>query len=414
MTESRDRFGEFVGRWPEEIRRLWGRLPPETRTNLISALGVMPADLKQWRGLINQAVEHLRLAAGAKQKVAIVGPANVGKSTLYNQLIQSRTDRAVVSAVPGTTRQAQEADAGLFALVDTPGADAAGAVGQEEKERALAAARGADVLVVMFDAAHGVRGPERALFGDLMRLEKPTVVALNKMDLVRGERTAVLAQAAGALGISTEQVIPLSAKEGPGVERVLLAVAKTEPGIVAALGAALPEYRWKLAGASITRAASTAAAIAVTPLPFLDFIPLIAVQTAMVLGLARIYAYKITLTRARELIMTFGLGLLGRSLFYELSKFGGPPGWLVGAAVAAGTTVAMGYAAAAWFDRGERLSRQGVKQISLSVSQTLVARLRNLGRRQPQKITLQEQVRKALQELPPSPADEVPGKQPSV
>jgi hypothetical protein len=55
-----------------------------------------------------------------------------------------------------------------------------------------------------------------------------------------------------------------------------------------------------------------------------------------------------------------------------------------------------------------------VKQISLSVSQTLLDRLRNLGRRQPQKITLQEQVRKALQELPPSPADEVPGKQPSV
>jgi small GTP-binding protein len=381
---------------------MWGRLPQETRTNLMSALGVMPADLKQWRGLINQAVEHLRLAAGAKQQVAIVGPANVGKSTLYNQLVRERTDRAAVSAVPGTTRQSQVADAGLFAVIDTPGADAGGAVGQEEKGRALTAAREADVLVVMFDAAHGVRGPEQALFGDLVKLEKPTVIALNKMDLVKGERTAVLARAAATLGISTEQVIPLSAKEGSGVERVLLAVAKTEPGIVAALGTALPEYRWKLAGASIARAASTAAAIAITPLPFIDFIPLIAVQTAMVLGLARIYAYRITAARARELIMTFGMGVLGRSLFYELSKLGGPPGWLVGAAVAAGTTVAMGYAAAAWFDRGERLSRQAVQRISRTVSQALLDRLRNLGRRQPRKITLQQQVTEALEELPPS------------
>lgn len=361
----------------------------------------MPKELKQWRGLIDRAVEHLRQAAGAKHRVAIVGPANAGKSTLYNQLIRSRADRAAVSAVPGTTRAAQQADAGIFAVIDTPGADAAGGVGVEEKRRALEAARGADVLVIMFDAAHGIRTPEQALFRELMALERPSVVALNKIDLVRGERAAVIARAGGALGIAADQVIPLSAKQGTGVERVILAVAKTEPEIVAALGAALPEYRGQLAREAVIRAASTAAVIAVTPLPIIDFIPLVAVQSAMVISLARIYAYRITLARARELIATFGLGYLGRTLFYELSKLGGPPGWLVGAAVATGTTVAIGYGAAAWFERRQRLSPTALGEVSRAVGQAVVERLRSLGRRTPGRETLQERVSRALEEMPP-------------
>jgi GTP-binding protein Era len=195
-------------------------------------------------------------------------------------------------------------------------------------------------------------------------------------------------------------MIPLSAKEGSGVERVILAVAKTEPEIVAALGAALPEYRGQLAREAVIRAASTAAVIAVTPLPIIDFIPLVAVQSAMVISLARIYAYRMTLARARELVATFGLGYLGRTLFYELSKFGGPPGWLVAAAVASGTTVAIGYGAAAWFERREKLSPTALGEVSRAVGKAVVERLRSLGRRRPERITLQESVSRALEEMP--------------
>jgi len=194
-----------VGRWPGELRRLWEQLPGEARSRLLGAMGVMPKEMRQWRGLIDRAVEHLRMAAGGKHRVAIVGPTNVGKSTLYNQLIRSRSYRSAVSAVPATTREAREADAGIFGVIDTPGADAAGAVGVEEKRRALEAASQADVLVVLFDAAHGVGAADQALFRELVALERPTVVALNKIDLVRGERAAVIARAAGALGIPADQ-----------------------------------------------------------------------------------------------------------------------------------------------------------------------------------------------------------------
>jgi small GTP-binding protein len=400
MDEDKLGFDEFIERWRVELNAAWDTLPADTRSTLTKALEVFPGDIKGWRSLIDQALDHVRLAAGTKHTVTIIGPVNAGKSTLYNQFIRRKSDRAEVSAIPGTTRFSQEADAGIFSVIDTPGADAPGVVGEVEKERALEAAKEADVLILLFDAVHGIRPPEQKLFNEVSRLGKPFIVALNKMDLMKKNKPVVIGKAAGALGIPSEQLIPISAEKGIGLERLLLAIAKSEPGIVAALGAALPEYRWKLAQAAITRTASTAAAIAVTPLPFLDFFPLLGIQAAMVLSIARIYAYQITLSRARELIATFGIAMLGRTLFYELSKLGGPPGWILSAAVSAGTTTALGYGAAIWFERGERLSRKALENISRAVTSTVIDRLKFFGKRRPKKDTLRERIQESLEEAP--------------
>lgn len=347
---------------------------------------------------------HVRMTAGDRRRVAIVGPPNAGKSTLYNRLVLKKEDRAQVGSQPGTTRVAQEGDVGLFALVDTPGATAAssemGAEVEEPLARAMAAADSADVLVILFDATQPIGELEKLLFDVLAGLGRPAMVVLNKMDAVGGEgRPKAHARAAQVLGLPTEDVLPISARTGAGLERMLLEIARREPEIVAALGQALPAYRGSLARASISRAASTTAAIALTPLPMISFIPLIGVQTALVLSLARIYGYRITLVRARELIVTFGIGLLARSLFYELIKFGGPPGWLVSAGVAAGATTALGYGAVAWFDRGERLSRQQLQGISSSVGTTIVGRLR--GRRRPKRGEMEREISLALDQSPP-------------
>jgi uncharacterized protein (DUF697 family) len=286
-----------------------------------------------------------------------------------------------------------------------------GVVGEVERERALAAAREADVLVQLFDATHGIRDPERKLFDDVIEIGKPVIVGLNKIDLIRKERPQVVGKAAGSLGLSSEEVIPMSAKKGDGMDRLLVAIAKSSPGIVAALGAALPQYRWNLVQLSISRAASTAAAVAITPLPFLDFFPLLGIQAAMVLSIARIHAFKITPKRARELLATFGIAILGRTLFYELSKLGGPPGWLLAAGVAAGTTTALGYAASLWFERGEKLSKDSLGRISRSVTETVIDRLSSLGKRRPKVRTLRERIEKSLEDIPASDVvakDEIP------
>ena len=404
MTEIDELLKEFPPGVRERLRKVWHTMPEAARGSLTEALRELPGDLGRWRELIRLALSHVLVVTGDKRRVAIVGPANVGKSTLYNQLVRHAADRAEVGAVPGTTRVSQTADAGLFAVVDTPGADAVDAVGEAEKERAFAAARDADFLVIVFDAIQGIKRAEQELFRALQALEVPHLVVLNKIDLVAGarERERVVEAAARNLGLAAEAVVPCVAKDGKRVERVLLAVAKAEPEIVAALGAALPEYRRMLAWSATKKAGATAAAIALAPLPILDVIPLLVVQSSLVLAIARIYGQRITLARARELVVTFGLGFLGRTLFQELSKLGGPPGWVLASAIASSTTVVMGRAAAVWFERGERAKASDLRAESRSLAARMLQSLKKLGRRRPPREIVEREVEAVLSPAPPS------------
>jgi small GTP-binding protein len=401
MSAFDDLLKEFPLDTRDQLKRAWGALPEPMQRELEGSIKVLPGDLARWKLLLDLALPNFKIAFADKHFIAIVGPANVGKSTLYNQLVRRREDRAAVSPVPGTTRVNQEADAGLFRLVDTPGADAVGEVGDQEKQHALAAARAADFLVIVYDALQGIKRAEQELFDELHALGKPYVVVLNKMDLLgRADVDPVLDRTAANLRLQRAQVVPISAKNGQNLEDLLVAIAKAEPGLLAALGRALPAYRWRLAWTAITGAATTSAAIALAPLPILDVIPLLAVQSSLVLGMARIYNYNLTPARARELVVTFGLGFLGRTLFQELSKLGGPPGWLLAAAIAASTTVVMGYAAAVWFERGEKLTGESLKQMTKALTDTLIGSLKGLGGRRPDKASLEQRLRETLESAP--------------
>jgi uncharacterized protein (DUF697 family) len=100
------------------------------------------------------------------------------------------------------------------------------------------------------------------------------------------------------------------------------------------------------------------------------------------------------------LVATFGLGFLGRTLFQEFSKLGGIPGWLLSAAIAASTTVVMGYAAVRWFEKGEKLSSQALKKLTQGMTTTLLETLKGLGKRKPGQKGLQEQVTQTLENSP--------------
>lgn len=380
------------------LRRVLDTLPPAERESILTLFRGIPPQSNMLRTLVGMSINQARQAFGDKHRVAITGPANVGKSTLYNQFIHRKEDQAAVSPVPGTTRFNQQADAGLFAVVDTPGADAAGEVGDEERRRAFEAARSADFLIIMFDAIQGVKKAEQQLFADLRALGKPYIVVLNKIDMVRKEEDAVLQSAAANLGLEKTQIIPIAARDGRNLSQVLMAIAVAEPQLITALGRALPEYRAQLAWRNIVSAASISAAIALTPLPVLDFGPLLVTQSIMVLGIARIYQYEITPGRARELIATFGLGFLGRRLFAELSKLGGIPGWLLSAAIATSTTVVMGLAAMRWFESGERISNDTLNQMTRKITNQLMQTFKGLGKRRPSKEDLKKQVEEALKD----------------
>lgn len=374
------------------IRELWSVVPEEQRRNVQDTIANLPLGKNPTKTMIDLALTHSKAVLGNHKKVAIVGPANVGKSTLYNQFIRNDQDKAIVSPIPGTTRVNQEADAGIFNLVDTPGADAVGPVGTQEREHALQAARSANFLIMVFDAIQGVKQTEQDLYQQMLALKRPFVVVLNKVDLAGKHKDAIIEKTALNLDIDQYQVIPVSALKGTGIADITMAIIAADPAMTLALANAMPMYRRKIAWRTITTSSSLSAAIALSPLPVIDFFPLIANQVGMVMTIARIYQYKITPARARELIGTFGLGMLGRSLFQQFSKFASVPGWLLSSAIATSMTVVMGYAAIEWFEKGEQISKERFGELSKELSEKMMERFKQAFKKKPGKRKLKETV----------------------
>lgn len=177
-----------------------------------------------------------------------------------------------------------------------------------------------------------------------------------------------------------------------------MSIIAADPAMTLSMAAALPEYRGKLAWRSVITSSSLSAALALAPLPGLDFIPLVINQTAMVMTIARIYQYKITPERAKELLATFGAGFLGKMLFSQLSKFGGVPGWLLSSAVAASITAAMGFASIEWFSKGEKVTKEKLQEISQKLAAVILARLKTTFKRKPSKKALEFELQKLLEE----------------
>jgi small GTP-binding protein len=401
MNKPDDILAEFPEPARQVLSQAWSNVSQPQREELLGWLPLMPASVRPMKDILSFVLDSWTPVVGTKERIAVVGPANVGKSTLFNQLVQKGEDRAAVSPVPGTTRENQEADAGLFSVVDTPGADAAGAVGARERETAFEAARSADFLVIVFEATRGIGRHDKELFDDLAMLGKPFIVVLNKIDLVnKGDRGRVLEGAATVLGLDQSQILDTVATDGTNVGRVILAIAKAEPKLLAAIGTALPEYRSRLAWQRIVPAAGAAAAVGLIPLPFADVIPLLGIQSGLVLSIARIYGFEVTFVRAKELIATFGIGFAARTVFHELAKFSGVPGWLLSAAIAASTTVTIGYASTVWFAEGERVSPQVLNKLMRDLSAYLRDQLKDLARKKPDEGTLVQRITQSLRELP--------------
>ena len=417
MTNLDQTLSEFPKPVRAPIQSVWNVLTDEERAAFELLLQDLPVALAPLKRIFDLVLDQYKPLI-PKRSIAVLGPANVGKSTLYNQLV-AKDDQAEVSPVPGTTRENQEADVGLFSLTDTPGADAVGAVGERERQIAFQAANRADLVVLIFEATRGVKRYERDLFDRLTASGKPFVVVLNKMDLVdKRDRDAVLESAARNLGLEPAQIIGTVAESGENVGRVVLAITKFEPGLLAAIAEAMPEYRARLAWQRILPAASAAAVVGLVPLPFMDLIPLLAIQSGMVLSLARTYGFRLTAARAKELIATFGLGFAARYAFGQLSKLGGVPGWVLSASVAAATTVAMGFAAMNWFAYGERPTRQALRTTVTAIATYLKDQLRRSGDDKPDKKTLRVRIGEALRDLPrhlrPRRAEKTEGSEPEA
>lgn len=129
-------------------------------------------------------------AAAFETKVAIIGHPNVGKSTLLNALTAS--DRAIVSPVPGTTRDAVdeivERNGRQFRFIDTAGIRRKGKTHLMAEKLSVVMARkhleGADIALLVIDATEGVSQLDAAIAGYAHESGRSMIIVVNKWDLV--------------------------------------------------------------------------------------------------------------------------------------------------------------------------------------------------------------------------------------
>jgi GTPase len=126
--------------------------------------------------------------------IAIVGRPNVGKSSLLNAILGF--ERAIVSEVPGTTRDAIDTELEYedrkLILIDTAGIRRRGRVGPGvEKYSVLRASRAidrCDVALLLIDASEGLAAQDTHIAGEIHEKAKGVVVVVNKWDLAQAQR----------------------------------------------------------------------------------------------------------------------------------------------------------------------------------------------------------------------------------
>src|SRR5437867_3781681 len=152
--------------------------------------------------------------------VVLVGRPNVGKSTLFNRMTGSR--RAIVAPMAGTTRDALARPVvwrgGAFELFDTGGLYGASEDPLHELvvDQGRWAINNADLLVLVVDGREGLIPADERIARELRESGHPVLVAINKMDDKRAQKSAL-----EFFQLGFDPVVEISADHGQGVADLL-------------------------------------------------------------------------------------------------------------------------------------------------------------------------------------------------
>jgi GTP-binding protein len=167
--------------------------------------------------------------------IAIVGRPNVGKSTLFNRLVND--ERAVVHDMPGTTRDSVdtvvETELGQIRFVDTAGMRRKSRIDQDTEYysmvRALDSVDRAEVALLVIDATEGVTNQDQRLAERIDAAGCPIAVVFNKWELLDAEaRIDIEHQVERKMHfLDDAPVLKISALSGKGVQKLLPALRHT-------------------------------------------------------------------------------------------------------------------------------------------------------------------------------------------
>jgi tRNA modification GTPase len=171
--------------------------------------------------LLDSSEEGRMLREGLR--TVIVGRPNAGKSSLLNALLEQ--DRAIVTPIPGTTRDVLEAVLNIqgipIRIMDTAGLRETGdLIEKEGMRRTLAAVEESDLLLIVMDGQAGMAAFEESFVNNQLG-KKKIILIINKIDIAP--------EAAGPIMARLEKpvaAIPLSAKQGDGLDALRDALGK--------------------------------------------------------------------------------------------------------------------------------------------------------------------------------------------
>ena len=164
-------------------------------------------------------------------RLAVLGKPNTGKSTLANLLVGD--EKSIVSEIPGTTRDVIEGHfsyrGSLYRIVDTAGIRRKGKIYKEVEyysvNRAIHTVEEADVVLLLIDANEGLAEQDKKIAAQAVKRGKGVVLVLNKWDTIEhipNQLEAVKDRLRFLFPVlSFAPLVPISAKTGRGVEKLL-------------------------------------------------------------------------------------------------------------------------------------------------------------------------------------------------
>lgn len=155
--------------------------------------------------------------------IGIIGPPNVGKSTLLNHIL--RTKLAIVSPKPQTTRNRilgiYHGEGFQIIFMDTPGIhNTRSALHESMVASARAACREVDMVLLMIEICHPNDPSILSIVENLKRMRKPCILVINKIDMMAKEHLLPVMDHYRQV-YDFEDIIPVSAIKGDGLDRLL-------------------------------------------------------------------------------------------------------------------------------------------------------------------------------------------------
>ena len=177
-------------------------------------------NLKELQGEIQKLVKSFKYGKIIKDGIhaVILGKPNVGKSSILNRLLEE--ERAIVSEIPGTTRDSLEEsidiDGLLFKITDTAGLrETSDIIEREGVFRTEKLVKNADLLILVLDASTSLSDEDYAIINKIENdnnyANKNIIIAANKSDIGTNKEIEKIAEK-----VSTNSLVLISAKTGDG------------------------------------------------------------------------------------------------------------------------------------------------------------------------------------------------------